>query len=402
MKKMKWFIMICCLLCVVASAGYFYMYRSQEFPLVDILGNRLELKDVTIKFTMQIDKNYVNVRLDDAKLTYDVEKSIKDIFETSMITEESMYIYPNYESVLEPCGEWKRTDDDLNETEYSQERTIQGAKINGYYASLQKKDSSSIWVPKAYSGFIPIEFEEYSNEKKQYKQCRIMTKQGAEVAMGDLCIGVDLVSEDEEFHYTGEHQIQVNETEYYFVPERKKDTKGDNFIFHIYVKDEELLSEKVTMLPKDQQEEAIYGIQDHIYIIVEKNNDHYLQKYNKQGKLIKEIQMPTNQADISAFIKINDHYMNVFLQDKCYVIDVEQMKLIDEEPIDVNDRYIVDCFYQDHKLYTLYEEFRFDGVVSIQVQKQQQTLYEGEVYLYRRLNQNSDINVMYHYAEFQR
>lgn len=382
MKRMTWYLVICMALFLTGTLGYYAMYRSQEFVANDILGDAEEWKGMELDVQLSNDISDVMIHFKDGKVSYEINKDIEESYvfqKTYYASYGSLDSYPEYAKAIGPYGEKEIVHEEEVTTSY--QRTIGGVEISGYQLYYRDEKYVGMYDKKPYHVFLPVQLRAYSNEDEQYME------ENYEEA--NAYIYSRYIIDDEEamskpsYGYSGSLQYKAGDHEFYYVPQRQLDFDGINGIFRIYVKQDTLAYEKVADLPEHQEEKDIKLVDDHLYLIVEKQDGTYLQKYDMKGRMQGELKLPdADQLDSDAWAYANDHYLNVVTQKECHIIDLNLMQTIEVEHIDVKGKYVLDVLYRDGKLYSVYKEFvdiheDGQGTMLLRCQKNQKLLYEG-------------------------
>lgn len=386
MKRTIWYLVICMALFLTGTLGYYAMYRSQEFVVNDILGDAEEWKAMELDVQLSNDISDVMIHVKDGKISYEVNKDIEE----SYVFQKTYYAsygfldsYPEYAKAIEPYGEKEIVHEEDGTTSYR--RTIGGVNIIGYQLYYRDEKYVGMYDKKPYQVVLPVQLRAYSSENEQYME-ENYEETNAYIYSRNIIDDGQAMGKPS-YGYSGMLQYKAGNHEFYYVPQRQLDFDGINGIFRIYVKQDALAYEKVADLPEHQEEKDIKLVDDHLYLIVEKQDGTYLQKYDMNGWMKGELRLPdADRLDSDAWSYSNDHYLNVVTQKECYVIDLNQMQTIEVEHIDVEGKYVIDVFYRDGKLYSVYKEFvdtheDGQGALLLRCQKNQKLLYEGKLIL---------------------
>lgn len=357
MKKVKVSMMICLILCLISSVIYAFMYHSPEISLTDIKGNHSALKDIRLRLSYEINNaSTMDIHLKQGKLSYDIDKRIpRNINYTSEDTFTNECIYENTSDTL---GEWKK---DSESDEYL--RDVEKAKIKyTVYCTDGKMKNQSIT--------IDTDLVVTSNKDYVLKESCVNPNTNDNTSISTYHL-----------HEDGSRHLGLdtrNKDEYYFVPARDQYTTGENYVYQIIKNDLNLQVKKLIALPNDQVEKELRYHDGYLYLLVIKDNEMYMQKYDEKGTLVKELNVENKAFLHDSFMY--QSYENIVLGDTIYTIDLKELKIVSTSKTeDVESIYNI--AYQNEKLYVLYSVYdeEHKEYWKISVMDHDTCIYEGKI-----------------------
>lgn len=358
MKKVRISMMLCLLLCLISTVVYAFMYHSPEISLTDIKGNHSALEDIRLRLSYEINNSStIDIHLKQGKLSYDIDKRIPR--NINYMSEDAFTNELIYENTSDIQGEWEK---DLESENYI--RDVEKAKIKYIIRFTDEKmKNQSITVD---TGLVIKSNKDY-----------VLEESCVDIADDErTSISIRNLNEDYENHNLSLNTR--NKDVYYFVPARDQYTTGENHVYQITKTDQNLLVKKLIALPNDQVERELRYQDGYLYILVAKNEEMYMQKYDEKGILVKELNLENNEVLHDSFMYRS--YENIVLGDTIYTIDLNELKVVSTSKSDKVES-IYNIAYQNDKLYILYFDYdeEHKEYWEISVMDHDSCIYEGKI-----------------------
>lgn len=400
MKKVKVFMIVSVILILVSTITFIILYHQPSLNFKTLNGDASVLNDIKVnmKVTTQRNENssYANLTYENGKVHTDIDKksSIKMINNRSI--DDTVNVYQDYTNAKGVKSEWKRVDD-------SKSRTVSQADMI-YTISLPTGLPFNNGVNyHAMDITINSGLTMYSNEDYEIIEKIYNGSENSNYWFQDLNDQDDIY----DYSFNNNNLIIKTQDDYYFVPYRDKYIKGTNHIYRIYIKDKKAYYEELASLPENQKELNLYTYDNKLYMLVEKQGDYYLQKYNEKGNYQTEIKLSDKKID---YTFIHNNIMSIMDNDNCYVVDMETMKLLDQcnlksiEKSDIKNagyRY-EDILYKDNTIYLAVKNYGYIEETNISYTDMEIIAIKGNKELYRglmKLESNTEVYTSYSYVD---
>ena len=400
MKKVKVFMIVSVILILVSTITFVILYHQPSLNFKTLNGDAAVLNDIKVnmKVTTQRNENptYANLTYENGKVHTDIDKksSIKMINNRSI--DDTVNVYQDYTNAKGVKSEWKRVDD-------SKSRAVSQADMI-YTISLPTGLPLNNGVNyHAMDITINSGLTMYSNEDYEIIEKIYNGSENSNYWFQDLNDQDDIY----DYSFKKNNLIIQTQDDYYFVPYRDKHIKGTNHIYRIYIKDKKAYYEELASLPENQKELNLYTYDNKLYMLVEKQGDYYLQKYDEKGNYQTEIKLSDKRID---YTFIHNNIMSIMDNDDCYVVDMNTMKLLDQcdlksiEKSDIKNagyRY-EDILYKNNTIYLAVKNYGYIEETNISYTDMEIFAIKGNKELYRglmKLESNTEVYTSYSYVD---
>lgn len=400
MKKVKVFMIVSVILILASTVIFSILYHRPGMAFQTVQGDASVLNDIKVnmKVTARRYENsaYANLTFENGILHTNIDKKSSMKMTGNQAVDDSVSIYIEYENAKGFKSEWKRRDN-------SKIRTVSQADM---VYTIFLPTGSVVYNNQNYNPIdvtIHTGLTMYSNEDYEIIEELYNESESSNFRLQDLN------DQDDIYEYAMENKnLIINmQDDYYFVPYRDKHIKGANHIYRIYMNNDKAYYEELASLPEHQKELNLYTYNNKLYMLVEKQGDYYLQKYDEKGNYQTEIKLSDKRID---YTFIHNNIMSIMDNDNCYVVDMETMKLLDQcdlksiEKSDIKNagyRY-EDILYKDNTIYLAVKNYGYIEETNISytdmeiiVIKENKESYRGLM----KLENNTEVYTSYSYVD---